>query len=132
MYINGNWDEKLVGGRFDVCNPANGEKIADVPDGGREDAERAINAASAAFPDWSATTAYERARLLNRAWQIMQERKEELARTMTEEQGKPLRAARNEVQYAADFFQWYAEEAKRVYGTTVPSTRADQRFIIAW
>ena len=132
MYINGNWDEILVGGRFDVCNPANGEKIADVPDGGREDAERAINAASAAFPDWSATTAYERARLLNRAWQIMQERKEELARTMTEEQGKPLRAARNEVQYASDFFQWYAEEAKRVYGTTVPSARADQRFIIAY
>ncbi len=131
MYINGIWGESSGGGRFDVRNPATGEKITDVPDGGREDAERAIEAASAAFPDWAATTAYERARLLNRAWQIMQERKEELARTMTEEQGKPLRAARNEVQYGADFLQWYAEEAKRVYGVTIPSARADQRFIVA-
>ena len=131
MYINGVWGEASGGGRFDVLNPATGEKIIDVPDGGREDAERAIEAASAAFPDWAATTAYERARLLNRAWQIMQERKEELARTMTEEQGKPLRAARNEVQYGADFLQWYAEEAKRVYGVTIPSARADQRFIVA-
>ena len=131
MYINGNWGEASGGGRFDVLNPATGDKITDVPDGGREDAERAIEAASAAFPDWAAATAYERARLLNRAWQIMQERKEELARTMTEEQGKPLRAARNEVQYGADFLQWYAEEAKRVYGTTIPSARADQRFIVA-
>ena len=131
MYINGSWNEASGGGRFDVLNPATGEKITDVPDGGREDAERAIEAASAAFPGWAAATAYERARLLNRAWQIMQERKEELARTMTEEQGKPLRAARNEVQYAADFLQWYAEEAKRVYGVTIPSARADQRFIVA-
>ena len=131
MYINGNWGEASGGGRFDVLNPATGDKITDVPDGGREDAERAIEAASAAFPDWAAATAYERARLLNRAWQILQERKEELARTMTEEQGKPLRAARNEVQYGADFLQWYAEEAKRVYGTTIPSARADQRFIVA-
>ena len=131
MYINGNWGEASGGGRFGVLNPATGDKITDVPDGGREDAERAIEAASAAFPDWAAATAYERARLLNRAWQIMQERKEELARTMTEELGKPLRAARNEVQYGADFLQWYAEEAKRVYGTTIPSARADQRFIVA-
>jgi succinate-semialdehyde dehydrogenase/glutarate-semialdehyde dehydrogenase len=131
MYINGNWEEASGGGCFDVLNPATGQKITDVPDGGREDAERAIEAASTAFPGWAATTAYERARLLNRAWQIMQERKEELARTMTEEQGKPLRAARNEVQYAADFLLWYAEEAKRVYGVTIPSARADQRFIVA-
>jgi len=87
MYINGNCGEASGGGRFGVLNPATGDKITDVPDGGREDAERAIEAASAAFPDWAAATAYERARLLNRAWQIMQERKEELARTMTEEQG---------------------------------------------
>jgi succinate-semialdehyde dehydrogenase/glutarate-semialdehyde dehydrogenase len=131
MYINGNWDEASGGARFDVLNPASGEKIIDVPDGGREDAERAVEAAAEAFPEWAATTAYDRSRLLSGAWRIMQERKEELARTMTEEQGKPLRAARNEVQYAADFLQWYAEEAKRVYGATIPSARADQRFIVA-
>ncbi len=131
MYIDGEWGEASGGGRFDVLNPASGVKITDVPDGGAEDAERAVEAAAGAFPEWAAATAYERSRLLSRAHQIMQERKEDLARTMTEEQGKPLRAARNEVQYGADFLQWYAEEAKRVYGATIPSARADQRFIVA-
>ncbi len=131
MYINGEWGEASGGKRFDVLNPATGGKITDVPDGAGADAERAIDAAAAAFPEWAASTAHDRSRVLYRAWQIMQERKEELARTMTEEQGKPLRAARNEVQYGADFLQWYAEEAKRVYGATIPSARADQRFIVA-
>jgi succinate-semialdehyde dehydrogenase/glutarate-semialdehyde dehydrogenase len=128
MYIDGQWVKTK--GTFEVLNPATGEKIADVPDGGQEDAATAIAAADRAFPAWSNLTAYQRSAYLYRAYQIMMERKEDLARTMTEEQGKPLRAARNEVQYGADFLLWYAEEAKRVYGETIPAPRADQRFIV--
>lgn len=130
MYIDGEWTEAKGGATFPVTNPATGEKVADVADGGRDDAKRAIDAAHAAFPGWSGRTAYERSALLYRAWQIMTERKEELARTMTTEQGKPIRAARNEVQYGADFLLWYAEEAKRVYGETIPAPRGDQRFLV--
>ena len=130
MYIDGEWAAATGGATFEVLNPATGEKIADVPDGGRDDARRAIEAAHRAFPGWAGRTAYERSALLYRAWQLMIERKEELARTMTREQGKPIRAARNEVQYGADFLLWYAEEAKRVYGETIPAPRGDQRFIV--
>ncbi len=128
MYIDGQWAKTK--GTFEVLNPATGEKIADVPDGGRDEAAAAIAAADRAFPAWSNLTAYQRSAYLYRAYQIMMERKEDLARTMTEEQGKPLRAARNEVQYGADFLLWYAEEAKRVYGETIPAPRGDQRFMV--
>jgi succinate-semialdehyde dehydrogenase / glutarate-semialdehyde dehydrogenase len=74
-------------------------------------------------------TAYERSRYLYKAYEIMMNRKEELARLLTIEQGKPLKAARNEVQYGADFLLWYAEEAKRIYGEVIPSPRRDQKFI---
>ena len=130
MYIDGNWLDGPGGRVFEVTNPATGAVITEIADGGREEATRAVAAAAAAFPSWSATTAYERSRILYRAWQLMTEQKEELARTMTEEQGKPVRAALNEVQYGADFLLWYAEEAKRIYGATIPSARADQRFIV--
>jgi len=130
MYIDGKWLEAAEGRRFEVFNPATGARIGTAPDGDRQDAARAIDAADQAFAGWAGLTAYDRSRFLYRAWQLMQEAKEELARTMTEEQGKPLRAARNEVQYAADFLLWYAEEAKRVYGETIPAPRGDQRFIV--
>jgi succinate-semialdehyde dehydrogenase/glutarate-semialdehyde dehydrogenase len=130
MYIDGEWVAAKGGKTFDVQNPATGETIGQVADGGRADAEAAVDAAARAFPAWSGLTAYERSAHLYRAWQIMIERKEHLARTMTAEQGKPLRAARNEVQYGADFLLWYAEEAKRVYGETIPAPRGDQRFIV--
>ena len=88
-----------------------------------------MSAARSRFPAWSKLTAHQRSAHLYDAWRIMTERREELARLMTEEQGKPLRMARNEVGYAADFLLWFAEEAKRVYGATIPSARADQRFM---
>lgn len=130
MYIEGNWTAAASGAVFDVFNPADGEKIGEVPDGGREDAVMAIDAACKAFDTWSRATAYSRSKYLYDAYRIMMERKEELARTMTGEQGKPLKAARNEVQYGADFLLWYAEEAKRNYGETIPAPRPDQRFIV--
>ena len=130
MYISGEWLSAKSGRMFDVFNPANGETIGQVPDGGREDAALAIRAAGEAFKAWSLTTAYQRSGYLYDAYRLMTERKEALARLMTREQGKPLKAARNEVQYGADFLLWFAEEAKRVYGETIPAPRPDQRFIV--
>lgn len=130
MFIKGEWCDAAGGGSFAVTNPATGEKIADVPDGGRADAARAIEAAHEAFAGWAAMTAYDRSRILYKAWELMSARQADIARTMTQEQGKPLRAAMNEVRYGADFLLWYAEEAKRVYGETIPAPRADQRFIV--
>ena len=128
MYIDGQWVAAQAS--FEVFNPATGDKIDTVADGTGADAKTAIEAAERAFPAWANLTAYQRSGYLYRAYQIMMERREELARTMTEEQGKPLRAARNEVQYGADFLLWYAEEAKRVYGETIPAPRGDQRFFV--
>lgn len=130
MYINGEWVSAQSGKMFDVFNPANGETIGQVPDGGQADAALAIQAAGDAFKVWSGTTAYQRSGYLYEAYRIMMDRKEDLARLMTREQGKPLKAARNEVQYGADFLLWFAEEAKRVYGETIPAPRPDQRFLV--
>lgn len=131
MYIDGQWVMAAAGGHFEVFNPATGALIGTMPDGGRADAERAIAAAAKALPAWRATTAYERSAFLYRTWDLMQARRDQLAELMTTEQGKPLKAARNEVQYAADFLLWFAEEAKRIYGETIPSSRSDQRFLVA-
>lgn len=130
MFIDGKWIEAANGAKFDVINPATGEIISQVPDGTGNDVCLAIEAADRAFPAWSSLTAYQRSQYLYTAWKIMIDKKEDLARIMTMEQGKPLVAARNEVQYGADFLLWFAEEAKRVYGQTIPSARPDQRFIV--
>lgn len=128
MLIDGRWIEE--GKRFDVVNPATGEKIEAVIDGSADHANRAVEAAANAFPAWSASTNYQRASILQTAHRLMLEQKQQLAELMTREQGKPLRAALNEVQYGADFLLWYAEEAKRIYGESIPSARADQRFLV--
>ncbi|MCG8633419.1 MAG: NAD-dependent succinate-semialdehyde dehydrogenase, partial [Desulfobacterales bacterium] len=128
MFINGEWlrTEKF----FPVTDPADGSVIAEVPDGGEKKIDQAIAAAFEAFDSWSKTTAYQRAGFLQKAHVLMMDNLEHLAQTMTQEQGKPIRAARNEVRYGADFLSWFAEEAKRVYGRTIPSARADQRFMV--
>lgn len=128
MYINGNWESSQE--KFRVYNPANGEVIGEVSNGSREYATKAISAAAAALPGWSSTTAYERSEKLYAAYRLMMERRPELAELMTREQGKPLKASMNEVKYAADFLLWFAEEAKRIYGETIPSARSDQRFLV--
>lgn len=101
-----------------------------MPDADAADTVLAIDAAAEAFGEWSRATAYQRADFLHRAYRLMMEQLNDLAAVMTEEQGKPLRASRNEVKYGADFLLWFAEEAKRVYGRTIPSSRADQRFLV--
>ena len=130
LFIDGKWEGAMSGRTFDSHNPATGEKVGEVADAERADAERAVSAARSAFSTWSRTTVYERSALLYEAWRIMTARRDELAHLMTAEQGKPLRMARNEVTYAADFLLWFAEEAKRSYGETIPSSRADQRFLV--
>lgn len=132
MYINGEWVPAQSGKTFKSFNPLNGEQIADIPDGGKADTVLAIQAAKDAFPDWSRTTAYQRSEILHKAYVLMMDNLEHLAVTMTKEQGKPLKAARNEVKYGAEFLLWYSEEVKRIYGRTIPAPRADQRFILAY
>ncbi|HEY7107177.1 MAG TPA: NAD-dependent succinate-semialdehyde dehydrogenase [Acidimicrobiia bacterium] len=130
LYINGEWRSAASGRSFESRNPATGEVIDSVADAGVDDARAAVDAAAAAFDAWSTRTAYERSGYLYQAYERMLERREALAKLMTDEQGKPIRMARNEVGYAADFLLWFAEEAKRVYGQTIPSARADQRFLV--
>ncbi len=117
-------------GTFPVYNPATGEHIANVPDATREDARRAIETAEAAGPGWAAVPAPERARVLRRAEALMLERTDALARTLTREGGKPLAEARGEIAYAASFFGWFAGEAERVYGRTIPSSHAAKRLLV--
>jgi succinate-semialdehyde dehydrogenase/glutarate-semialdehyde dehydrogenase len=130
MYINGEWVHANDGSSFDVLNPANGDKIGTVANGGPSDAQKAIDSAWHALGRWASLTAYQRSEYLYRAYSLMMENREHLAQVMTEEQGKPLKASRGEIQYGADFLLWYAEEAKRVYGETIPAPRSDQRFIV--
>ena len=131
LYINGEWRDAASGATFESTNPATGEVIGTRrPTPASTTCGPAIEAADAAFGEWSTRTAYERSKYLYQAYQLMLERREALAKLMTEEQGKPIRMARNEVGYAADFLLWFAEEAKRVYGETIPSARADQRFLV--
>ena len=130
LYIDGKWRHAVSGQTFAVTNPATSEVLAQISAAGTEDVREAVAAAESAFPAWSARTAYERSGYLYDAHRLMLERADDLAKLMTTEQGKPLRTARIEVQYAADFLIWFAEEAKRVYGQTIPSARAGQRFMV--
>ena len=130
LYIDGEWGPAASGASFPVADPSSGGVLAHVSDGSTADVRAAVAAAQRAFDDWSSRTAYERSERLYEAHRLMLERSEDLAKLMTTEQGKPIRAARTEVKYAADFLIWFAEEAKRVYGQTIPSARADQRFLV--
>jgi len=130
LYIDGKWRHAASGRTFPVTNPATSEVLAQVSAAETQDVRDAVAAAESAFPAWAARTAYERAGYLYEAHRLMLERAEDLAQVMTSEQGKPLRTARIEVQYAADFLIWFAEEAKRVYGQMIPSARTDQRFMV--
>lgn len=130
LFIGGEWTASSSGKSFTSTDPATGEVLGEAADGTREDMARAIAAAKDAFPAWAAKTAYERAAILAKANQLMLAKRDELATLMTKEQGKPIRMARTEVTYAADFLSWFAEEAKRVYGHTIPSSRADHRFMV--
>jgi len=126
-YVDGKWSDADSGGMFPVVNPATGETLAEVPRMGAAETRRALAAAERALPEWRSRTAKSRAAVLRRWSDLMLEHEEELARLMVLEQGKPLAEARVEVQYAASFYEWFGEEAKRVYGDTIPSPWPDKR-----
>ncbi|MFN3751346.1 MAG: NAD-dependent succinate-semialdehyde dehydrogenase [Thiobacillus sp.] len=124
---HGEWQSAGDGASFDVHNPANGTRIGSVPRCAAADVERAIEAAHAAFPAWRDLTAKARAQLLRRWFDRILAHRDDLAAIMVAEQGKPLSEARGEIDYAASFIEWFAEEARRVYGDVVPSPWADRR-----
>src|SRR5918911_1594925 len=119
-YIDGAWVQTGAQGAIDVDNPATGEIIGTVPRFGRAETRQAIDAAARAFPAWRRKTAKERAQVMRRWFDLMLANQDDLARLMTTEQGKPLTESKGEVVYAASFLEWFGEEAKRVYGDTIP------------
>lgn len=127
-YINGIW--QYGEHHFPVINPSTGKQLQLVANATASDAERAVQAASQAFPAWAALPAAERAACLSRWFCLMQHHQEELARLLTLEQGKPLAEARNEIAYGASFMSWFAEEAKRLYGDMIPAPAADSRIMV--
>ncbi|MEB2328058.1 MAG: NADP-dependent succinate-semialdehyde dehydrogenase [Pseudomonas sp.] len=129
-YLNGEWCEADSGARTEIFNPATGELVGAVPNMGRGETRRAIEAAQAAQPAWRALTAKERAARLRRWYELMLDNQEDLARIMTAEQGKPLAEARGEVAYAASFLEWFAEEGKRLYGDVIPAHAGDKRILV--
>jgi succinate-semialdehyde dehydrogenase/glutarate-semialdehyde dehydrogenase len=128
--IDGHWVSARSGDRLVVRDPATDEEVATVPRGGREEALEAVDAAARALPAWRATTADERAAILQRMARAMLERRDDLARTLTREQGKPLAEARGEVTYAASFIEWAAEEGRRLHGEVVPAAEVDKRILV--
>ena len=129
-YLDGAWVEARAGAAIDVDNPATGEVIGVVPKLGAAETRTAVAAAAHAFPDWRRKTAKERAAVMRRWFDLMMANQEDLARLMTLEQGKPLAESRGEVAYAASFLEWFGEEAKRVYGDTIPSPMRDKRIVV--
>jgi succinate-semialdehyde dehydrogenase len=128
--IGGAWHDASNGGTWDVLNPATEEVVRTVPFGNGDDCALAIEAATNAFPVWSAKTAYERAALLRNAAELIRDRAADLARTTVLESGKPILQAKGEWGVAADLFEWFAEEAKRAYGRWVPSRSAAKRQLV--
>lgn len=126
-YVDGEWTGE---GKDPVVNPASGAEIARVPDLGAEGARTAIEAAHRAFPAWAAMLAKERAAILRRWFDLINENAESLAQLMTAEQGKPLAEARGEIAYGASFVEFFAEQAKRIKGEIIPSHRSDGRIVV--
>ena len=129
-YISGEWRDADNSATFEIRNPASGEAVSTVPLMGAIETRRGIDAANDAWPAWRTQPARARAAILRRWHELMIENADDLARIMTAEQGKPLAEAKGEIQYAASFLEWFGEEAKRVYGDTIPSPTADKRILV--
>jgi succinate-semialdehyde dehydrogenase/glutarate-semialdehyde dehydrogenase len=129
-YVAGVWIDADSGGSLPVENPATGGRLGTVPRMGADETRRAIAAAQAAWAGWRARTGKERAAILRRWYELLMQNQEDLARLMTAEQGKPLSESRGEIAYAASFIEWFAEEAKRVYGDTIPGHAPDKRIVV--
>ncbi|ANI60083.1 NAD-dependent succinate-semialdehyde dehydrogenase [Pseudomonas sp. GR 6-02] len=129
-YINGQWVDADDGSRFAVTNPADGEVIAQISSLGQAETARAIAAAQAALPAWRGKTAKDRSKVLRTWFELIMAHQEDLARLLSWEQGKPLAESRGEVAYGASFIEWFAEEAKRVYGDVIPHDKQGRRLVV--
>ena len=129
-FIGGEWKAASSRARFPVCNPADDVEIAKVANCKAPETQRAIDAARDALPGWRSKTAKERAAAMRRWFELIIAHQEDLARLMTAEQGKPMTESRGEVVYGASFIEWFAEEAKRIYGDTIPTTSDDKRLMV--
>ena len=129
-YINGHWCDADDGATFTVTNPATDDSLGTSPRMGEAETRQAIDAARGAFPAWRDLPAAQRATLLEAWHDLMMEHQDDLGRLMTLEQGKPLAEAKGEIAYAASFLKWFAEEARRAYGDTIPAPKAGQRIVV--
>lgn len=129
-FIGGQWLDADSAGQIEVRNPASNEIVGSVPNMGAAETRRAISAATQAFAGWKSTAADERSDLLLAWYQLILDNADDLAAIMTTEQGKPLTEAKGEVVYGASFLKWYAEEARRIYGETIPAKTPDQRILV--
>lgn len=127
MFIDGRWSDSVDGKRLPVVNPADESTLAEIAYGGRAEADRAIEAAAKAFPAWRALSVYDRAKILKATAELIRQRADTIARTLTQEQGKPLPEAKGEVLHTADTFEWFAEEGKRAYGRIIPPSNMAKR-----
>src|ERR1700680_3061075 len=127
MYIDGKWTDGASGKTIGVINPATEEVICEMAFGSREDTRRALEAAAKALPAWMKLTPYDRAKVLKKTADLMRERADAIARTLTMEQGKPLPEAKAEILHSADTFEWFAEEGKRAYGQIIPNSQPGKR-----
>src|SRR5450631_211938 len=129
-FVDGGWVPAENGGTLAVHNPATSEKLGLIPNMGAAECRRAIACAAAALPAWAARTAKDRAAALRRWFELLLVHQEDLAILMTAEQGKPLAESKGEIVYAASFIEWFAEEAKRLYGDVIPGHQADKRILV--
>ena len=129
-YVAGEWIDADDGSTFPVVNPARGDVIASVPNLSRAETARAIAAAKDAQKEWAARTAKERAIILRKWFDLMMANQDDLGVILCAEMGKPLAEAKGEIAYGASFIEWFAEEAKRVYGETIPGHQRDKRLMV--
>jgi succinate-semialdehyde dehydrogenase / glutarate-semialdehyde dehydrogenase len=129
-FIDGGWSAADSGATLQVTNPATSQHLATIPNMGAVETKRAISAAAAALPAWKSRTAKDRAIIMRRWFDLMIAHQEDLATLMTAEQGKPLAESKTEIVYAASFIEWFAEEAKRLYGDIIPGHQADKRILV--
>src|SRR5436309_511433 len=129
MYIDGKWCAADNGRTLGVINPATEEVLADVAYGGRAETKRALEAAHRALPGWMKLTSWDRAKVLKKTAELMRERCDAIARTLTQEQGKPVAEAKAEILHSADTFEWFGEEGKRAYGQVIPNSQPGKRHV---
>src|SRR5437764_3880944 len=129
MYIDGKWTAAANGRTLGVINPATEEVIEEIAYGGRAELRQALEAAQRAMPAWMKLTAWDRAKVLKKTADLMRERLDTLARTLTMEQGKPLAESKAEILHSADTFEWFGEEGKRAYGQVIPQSQPGKKHV---